>query len=43
MGDIDFKVTFVTEKSNKLKKIRSWKEKSAADVVTLEPTGTGPH
>jgi hypothetical protein len=37
VGDIDFKVIFVTENSNKFQKTRFWKEKSVEDVVTLEP------
>ncbi len=41
MGDIDFKVIFVGENSNKFQKTRFWKEKSVEDVVTLGPTGTG--
>ncbi len=35
MGNIDFKVIFAPENSNKFQKTRSWKEKSAEDVVTL--------
>ncbi len=33
MGDIDFKVIFVLENSNKFQKIRFWKEKSVENVV----------
>jgi hypothetical protein len=36
--DIDFKVTFANENSNKFQKIRFWKEKSVKDMVTLGPT-----
>jgi hypothetical protein len=36
--DIDFKVIFVAENSNKFQKTRFWKEKSVEDVVTLGPT-----
>ncbi len=38
MGDIDLKVIFVAENSNKFQKARFWKEKSVEDVVTLGPT-----
>jgi hypothetical protein len=38
VGDIAFKVIFVTENSNKFQKTRFWKEKSVEDVVTLGPT-----
>ncbi len=38
MRDIDFEVISAAEKSNKLPKIRFWKEKSVEDVVTLGPT-----
>ncbi len=38
MGDIDFKVIFAAENSNKFQKTRFGKEKSAEDVVTLGPT-----
>ncbi len=37
VGDIDFKVIFVAESSNKFQKTRFWKEKSVEDVVTLGP------
>ncbi len=33
MGDIDFKVIFVIEVSNKFQKTKFWKEKSVEDVV----------
>jgi hypothetical protein len=36
VGDIDFKMIFVAENSNKFKKTRFWKEKSVENVVTLE-------
>ncbi len=36
MGDIDFKVIFATENSNKFQKTRFWKEKSVENMVTLE-------
>jgi hypothetical protein len=36
MGDIDFKVIFATENSNKFQKTRFWKEKPLENVVTLE-------
>jgi hypothetical protein len=38
VGDIDFKVIFAAENSNKLKKTRFRKEKSVEDVLTLGPT-----
>ncbi len=38
MGDIDFKVIFAPENSNKFQKTRFWKEKSVEDEVTLGPT-----
>ncbi len=38
MGDIDFKVIFAAENSNKFQKTRFWKKKSVEDVVTLGPT-----
>jgi hypothetical protein len=38
MGDIDLKVIFATENSNKFLKTRFWKEKSVEDMVTLGPT-----
>ncbi len=37
MRDINFKVIFAAENSNKLQKTRFWKEKSVKDVVTLGP------
>jgi hypothetical protein len=37
VGNIDFKVIYATENSNKFPKTRFWKEKSVEDVVTLEP------
>jgi hypothetical protein len=36
-GDIDFKVIFATENSNKFQKTRFWKEKSVVDMVTFGP------
>ncbi len=36
MGDIDFKVIFASENSNKFQQIRFWKGKSVEDMVTLE-------
>ncbi len=38
MADIDFKMLFATENSNKFQKTRFWKEKSVGDAVTLGPT-----
>jgi hypothetical protein len=38
VGNIDFKVIFTIENSNKFKKTRFWKEKSVENVVTLGPT-----
>jgi hypothetical protein len=38
--DMDFKMIFVSENSNKFQKTRFWKEKSVEDVVTLGPTDT---
>jgi len=38
VGDIDFKVIFPAENSNKFQKTRFWKEKSVEDVETLGPT-----
>jgi hypothetical protein len=35
VGDIDFKVIFAAEYSNKFQKIKFWKEKSVEDVVTI--------
>jgi hypothetical protein len=37
VGDIDFKVIFANENSNKFQKTRFWKEKSIENVVTLGP------
>ncbi len=37
VGDIDFKVIFAAENSNKFQKTRFWKEKSVEDAVTLGP------
>jgi hypothetical protein len=42
-GNIDFKVIFVTENSNKFLKTRFWKEKSVEDLVTLGPTAQATH
>jgi hypothetical protein len=36
VGDIDFKVIFAAENSNKFQKTRFWKEKSVENVVTLK-------
>jgi len=36
VGDIDFKVIFAIESSNKFQKTRFWKEKSVENVVTLD-------
>jgi hypothetical protein len=36
VGDIDLKVIFVTENSNKFQKTRFWKKKSVENVVTFE-------
>jgi hypothetical protein len=36
VGDINFKVIFAAENSNKFQKIRFWKEKSVENVLTLE-------
>jgi hypothetical protein len=38
VGDIDFKVIFAIENSNKFLKTRFWKEKPIEDVVTIGPT-----
>jgi len=38
VGNIDFKVIFTIENSNKFQKTRFWKEKSVENVVTLGPT-----
>ncbi len=35
MEDIDLKVIYVIENSNKFQKTKIWKEKSVEDVVTL--------
>jgi hypothetical protein len=37
VGDIDLKVIFATENSNKFRKTRFWNEKSVEDVVTIGP------
>jgi hypothetical protein len=37
VGEIDLKVIFATENSNKFQKPRFWKEKLVKDVVTLGP------
>ncbi len=37
MVDIDIKMTYAAEISNKFQKTRFWKEKSVEDVVTLGP------
>jgi len=37
VGDIDFKVIFVAENSNKFQRTRFWDEKSVEAVVTLGP------
>jgi hypothetical protein len=36
VGDIDFKMIFVSEDSHKFQKTRFWKEKTVEDVVKLE-------
>ncbi len=36
MGDIDLKVIYATENSNKFQKTRFCKERSVENVVTLE-------
>jgi hypothetical protein len=36
--NIDLKLIFVSENSNKFQKTRFWKEKSVEDVVTFGPT-----
>jgi hypothetical protein len=36
MRDIDFKVIYGRENSNKFQKTRFWKEKSVENIVTLE-------
>jgi hypothetical protein len=38
VADMDFKVIYAIENSNKFQKTRFWKEKSVEDVVTLGPT-----
>jgi len=38
VADIDFKMLFATENSNKFQKTRFWKEKSVEDAITLGPT-----
>jgi len=38
VGNIDFKVIFTIENSNKFQKTRFWKEKSVENVVKLGPT-----
>ncbi len=40
MGDIDLKMIYVAENSNKLQKTKFWKEKSVEDVETLCANGT---
>jgi len=42
VGDIDLKVIFVAQNSNKFQKTRFWKEKSVEDMVTIGPTHA-PH
>jgi hypothetical protein len=37
VANIDFKMLFATENSNKFQKTRFWKEKSVEDMVTLGP------
>ncbi len=37
MVDIDLKMIYVAENSNKFQKTRFWKERSVEDVVTLGP------
>jgi hypothetical protein len=37
VGDVDFKVIFAIENSNKFQKTRFWKEKSVEDMITLGP------
>ncbi len=37
MGDIDLKVIFAIENSNKFQRSRCWKEKSVENLVTLGP------
>jgi hypothetical protein len=38
MGDIDLKVIFAAENSNKFPKTKFWKENSVEDIITLVPT-----
>jgi hypothetical protein len=38
VGDMDFKVIFTGENSNKFQKTRFWKEKSVENVITPRPT-----
>jgi len=38
VGDIDLKVIYAAENSNKFQKTRFWKEKTVEDVVILGPT-----
>jgi hypothetical protein len=38
VGEIDLKVIFAAENSNKFQKTRFWKEKLVEDMVTLGPT-----
>jgi hypothetical protein len=37
VGDIDLKMIYAVENSNKFQKTKFWKEKSVEDVVTLVP------
>jgi hypothetical protein len=37
VGNIDFKMIFVVENSNKFPKTRFWKEKLVENMVTLGP------
>jgi hypothetical protein len=37
VGEIDLKMIFAPENSNKFQKTRSWKEKLVEDAVTLGP------
>ncbi len=43
MRDIDFKVIFTLENSNKFQKTRFWKEKSVENVVILGPMAEACH
>jgi hypothetical protein len=36
VGDLDFKMIYVAENSNKFQKTRFWMEKSVEDVVTFK-------